>query len=219
MADTDEEQIEALQRWWKENGTSLIVSVAVVLLGFFGWRQWQSSQEASAAAASELYAQVVSLTSVAPGESIGEEDLSTVLYANDQLRSEYSNSIYAKLSALFAAKAHVMADDLAAAETELGWVLDNPGLGLFSEVDEALLLTTRARLARVHLARDEAQRAVDLLNAVEPGEFTPVFAEIEGDAWLALNERDRATEAYQRAAENGVSSMLLELKLQNLGQR
>ena len=216
---TDEEQVEALKEWWKNNGTSLIVSVAVVLLGFFGWRQWQSSQEASAGAASELYAQVVTLTSVIPGQTIGDEDLSTVLYVNEQLRSDYDSSIYAKLSALFTAKAHVMVDDLAAAETELNWLLDNPGLGFFSKVDEALLLTARTRLARVHLAKDEAQQALDLLTAVEPGEFTAVFAELEGDAWLALNERDRAIEAYARAEENGAASMLLELKLQSLGQR
>ena len=45
MADyeTEEEQIEALKDWWRENGNSLLIGVAVALVAVFGFRGWQTS--------------------------------------------------------------------------------------------------------------------------------------------------------------------------------
>ena len=37
---TEEEQLEAIKRWWKENGTSLIAGVAIAAAGVFGWNAW-----------------------------------------------------------------------------------------------------------------------------------------------------------------------------------
>ena len=33
MADTEDEQLEAIKNWWNENGTSLVVTVVVVIAG------------------------------------------------------------------------------------------------------------------------------------------------------------------------------------------
>jgi len=35
---TEDEQVEAIKKWWKENGTSLIVGVVLGLSVLFGWR-------------------------------------------------------------------------------------------------------------------------------------------------------------------------------------
>ena len=40
---SEEEQLERLQSWWKENGTMLLVGVAVVIGGFVGSR-WARSR-------------------------------------------------------------------------------------------------------------------------------------------------------------------------------
>ena len=41
---TDDEQVEALKRWWKENGTSTLLMVAVAVGGYFGWQAWDTRQ-------------------------------------------------------------------------------------------------------------------------------------------------------------------------------
>ncbi|MEW8396328.1 MAG: tetratricopeptide repeat protein, partial [Candidatus Thiodiazotropha sp.] len=35
---TEEEQVEAIKRWWKENGTSVIAGLVIGLGGIFGWQ-------------------------------------------------------------------------------------------------------------------------------------------------------------------------------------
>ena len=215
--DTDEEQIEAIKRWWSENGNSLLMGIAVVVVGVFGWRQWQSSQQAGAEQASNLYQQIMEVGSGNAAAELPEEQFSTAAFLNEQLRSEHDDSIYARYGALFMAKLHVDAGDLDSAEAQLSWILDNPDLGMFQSVDQSLLLTARLRLARVLLAQGEAQRALDLLGAVEPGPFAAAYAEAEGDAWIALGEQDNARAAYQRAQESGSASPLVELKLRDLG--
>lgn len=216
--ETDEEQIEAIKRWWNENGNSLLIGIALVAVGVFGWRQWQSSQQAGAEEASRLYQQVLTIGAADPTQALSEEDFSTARFSAEQLRDEHADSIYARYAALFMAKLYADAGELDNAARELSWIIDNPDLGLFQPADEALLLTARLRLARVLIAQGEPRRALDLLTAVEPGAFAARYAEVEGDAWMALGERDNARAAYERAVANGSGNPLVELKLRDLGK-
>ena len=43
---TEEEQIEALKRWWSENGKSIVIGIALAGASVFGWRAWQDQQQA-----------------------------------------------------------------------------------------------------------------------------------------------------------------------------
>ena len=40
---SEEEQLDAIKRWWKSNGTSLIIGVVVAAAGVFAWKAWQNS--------------------------------------------------------------------------------------------------------------------------------------------------------------------------------
>ena len=215
--DTDEEQIEALKRWWRENGNSLLLSLALAAGGVFGWRYWQQAEQTGAEVASQLYQEVLTIGSLNPAVDVNEEDFSTAMSFTEQLRGEFTDTIYARYAALFMAKLYVERGDLESAEAELRWVLDNPKLGFFKSADEPLLLTARLRLARVVLARQEAERALDLLGAVDAGAYTGQYAEVEGDAWAALGNAERAREAYERAVAAGYNHVLLELKMRDLG--
>ena len=35
---TEEEQVEAIKKWWNENGKSIIVGIVVGITAIFGWR-------------------------------------------------------------------------------------------------------------------------------------------------------------------------------------
>ena len=51
----EEETVEALKKWWDENGKQLVLMIVVVVAGYTGWLLWQNSRLASADAASDLY--------------------------------------------------------------------------------------------------------------------------------------------------------------------
>jgi len=216
---SDDEQVEALKGWWQDNGTSLLTGVVLVLAVFFGVRQWQSMQAAESGAASDLYQQLADLAMANLTAPLAAENLVAARTVYEQLKGEYGSSIYVRYGALALARFHVDQGELDQAAAELQWVLDNPGGGWLRKVDEELLLTTRLRLARVRLAQDDAQAALALLRAVEPGSFAASYAEIEGDALLALGQSDEARTVYQRALANSLATnkIVLQLKLQDLG--
>jgi predicted negative regulator of RcsB-dependent stress response len=216
---SEEEQVEALKRWWSENGSSLLTGIALVLLVFFGVRYWQSSQLDQSGEASDLYQQIADLAVANITQPATEETVlgAQAIYA--KLKDEYPDSIYTRYAALAIARFQVETNHLDVAAAELQWILDNPGIGLLKEADEELFLTARVRLARIKLAQGMAQEALDLLRAVEPGAFAGSYAEVEGDALLSLGQRDEARAAYERAlASLGTGNpVLLQLKLQDLG--
>ncbi len=215
----DEEQVEAIKRWWNDNGTSLLTGIAVVLVVFFGVRQWQGSQAATSGAASGFYQQISELALANMTQAISEDDLLVAQSVYSTLKTEHADSIYTRYAALALASFQVEHDQLDMAAAELQWVLDNPDLGLMQSADEELFLTARLRLARVKLAQGQTQAALDLLKAVEPGSFAGGYAEVEGDALLSLGQTDAARAAYERALAqaNTGDPVLLQLKLQDLG--
>ncbi len=214
--DTDEEQIEAIKGWWEENGTSVIVGIILVLAVLFGSRYWQSSQNASAELASDIYTQMSDTVQADFDLNIDDEALGAVSNWHNELKTNFSNSIYSRYSALLMARLYVQRNELANAENELRWILDNPGLGFLKSIDDEMALTTRGRLARVIIAQGNAEAALQLLNEVDPGTFVGIFAEIEGDAYVELGRFPEAIEAYQTALTLGTNTDVVELKLNDL---
>jgi predicted negative regulator of RcsB-dependent stress response len=37
---TEEQQVEVIKSWWKENGTSVLAGTVIGLVGLFGWRYY-----------------------------------------------------------------------------------------------------------------------------------------------------------------------------------
>lgn len=214
--DTDEEQIEAIKGWWEENGTSVIVGIILVLAVLFGSRYWQSSHNASAELASDIYTQMSDAVQADFDLNIDDEALSAVSNWHNELKTNFLNSIYSRYSALLMARLYVQRNELANAENELRWILDNPGLGFLKSIDDEMALTTRGRLARVIIAQGNAEAALQLLNEVDPGTFVGIFAEIEGDAYVELGRFPEAIEAYQTALTLGTNTDVVELKLNDL---
>lgn len=216
---SDEEQVEALKRWWNDNGNSLLTGVLFVLALFFGVRWWQGSQASQNGVASDLYQQIADLASASMSQTVSEENLAAAQGIYAQLKDGYADSIYTRYAALMIAKFQVDREQLDAAAAELQWILDNPELGFRESADEELFLIARLRLARIKIAQGQGQAALDLLAGVEPGNFEPGYAEAEGDALLSLDRRDDARAAYERALAASITgnTVVLQLKLQDLG--
>ncbi|MCP5358560.1 MAG: tetratricopeptide repeat protein [Pseudomonadales bacterium] len=212
----EEETLDTLKRWWNESGKSLALGVIVFAVGYMGWAQWQRMQNSESAAASDLYEQLGTTVVLGPGVQLTDDALASARRLIAQLKEEHGDSVYALYGALFGARLAVDDRDLDTAERELQWLLDNARTGYFSSTDESLLITARLRLARVILAKEEAQRALDLLASFSPGAFEAEYAEIQGDAFYALGRMTEARASYEQARQAGSTSESLQMKLDDI---
>ena len=212
---TEEEQIEALKRWWTENGKSIVIGIALAGAAVFGWRAWQDQQQAAGEAASELFFSLVEASNLS---STGDAAAATTAnHLNKTLRTEHADSVYAIYAALLAAKQAVDGDNLAVAETQLQWAVDK------AERGSSLWLIANLRLSRTILSQGgnaNAERALALIEGVEAVGHRATYAEVEGDIYLALGRVDEARAAYQVALEavrsGGIQNPLLVMKLDDL---
>ncbi|MBM6551698.1 tetratricopeptide repeat protein [Marinomonas ostreistagni] len=205
---TEEEQIEAFKTWWKKNGTSLVLAVAVGVGGYFGWQAWQSSQENHLAEASSLYQ---SLTE-ASANIEQEENQKTIRYLAEQLSDEYDDTGYALYGQLFVARVAVQNGEYEAALEALQSIV--------SQTEDASLTTiANVRIARLQAELEQYDDALATLDSVDAPAFAGQVQELRGDIMLAQGDRDGAREAYEAAAANlgeDAQSPLLRVKLKDL---
>ena len=209
---TDDEQVEALKKWWKENGTSTLLGIVVVVGGYFGWQAWDTRQTLQAEAASFSYQQLLQLSMEIEQEAT-DARYTTASHLVDTLKTDFSSSDYARYAALMQAKLQVSRDDLAAAEAELRWVLD-------SKPEPSMMQLTNLRLARVLFASGQVDAALTLIDTAEQGEFTGSYHELRGDIESSRGNTEAARSAYQSALEQGPvaagGAPLVRMKLESL---
>lgn len=213
----EEESIEAIKTWWRDNGNmimSVLIAAAVI---WGGWSFWQNSRSGGINAASDMYEEVLELATSQPQQEIAMQDRARILQIADTLKTEYSNSVYALYAALFAAQQAVTENDLGRASDELRWVLANVRTGFFNATDDALVQTATLRLGRVLLAQGDTDEALELVEGIDPGTYEADFAELRGDIYVAQDRPVDARDAYTTAQQVGSTSTFLQMKLDELG--
>lgn len=204
--ETEEQQVEALKKWWADNGRAVMLGIGLGLALIFGWRGWQGHKLTSAQEASSAYTEVMqSLES----DDEGEQFLGKV----DAIKEQHGGSAYAAMASLAEARFHVEKDNLPGAESALRWIVDQ---GSFAE----LRSTARLRLARVLNAQSKHDEALKVLEKVTSKSYAHLVAEIQGDIHLDSGNAAQALAAYKRAQENngqgGPSNSTLQMKLDDL---
>ena len=204
--ETEEQQIAELKKWWSDNGTSIIVGVALGLACVFGFRTWLAYQESEAGQASTVYSVMQ--------QGIDSDDRQLVNERADILITQYYSTPYAALAALALAKIRTQEGDLDAAAMQLQWVLDNGDIDVVRD-------TARLRLARVLIAQQKLDEAEALLQQPRStAAFDNLYDEVSGDIYSARDNAVAASEAYQRALaatpSNNPGSDLLRLKYENV---
>ena len=211
MYDTDEEQVEALKKWWQANGNTVITAVIIFLVAYFGLTFYRSSVQQAEEAAGSVYQQVLDVATAAGDLSDENRGQASELIA--QLKSDHEKSIYAQYGALYAAKFAAESGDLDQAVAELQWALDR-------KPDANLEKIIRLRMARVIFAQGEAEDALKAIEGVEPGEHLASYEEFKGDVYLAQGNQDQARTAYaaamDAAKEKNLNRPVLEMKLNDL---
>lgn len=182
---TEEEQVEALKKWWDENGKAVLTGLALGVLLLFGGRAWFEHQRTQAQEASLEYDAF--LQAVNSSNADGAEAFV------DRLTSDYSDTPYASLASLMMAKVAADGQDWVGATKHLQWVIDHAGV-------ENIQHIARLRLARVYIAQGNEDGALSLLEGVAEGSgFAPVYAELRGDIYLSRGAIQQARTAYELA--------------------
>jgi len=184
---SEKEQVEALRKWWKDNGSSLITGLLLGAAILLGGKAWFSYRETQALSASNVYAQMMAASN--------NNDAEIVRKQASELITSYTGSGYAPLASLLLAKLAVEENELAAAQAQLQWALDHAAS---TEVKHA----ARMRLVRVMIDQQQYEAAAQLLSAVtDPGAYRYLYTELEGDLAMAQNKPEQAARAYKQALD------------------
>ena len=201
--ETDEEKVEAIKKWWKENGFSVIGGLAIGLGAIFGWRAWVDYRDAVGQQASAAFEQLLA--------SANASDPEAAVKQSELLAEEFSSTAYATLATLVRARVELEAKNLAGARTALEQAIAK-------SPDPALTRIAALRLIRVLIAEGETKTAASLAaKHDDSASFAGAFAAVRGDIARAEGRLSDARSAYEQAIAAGAPNPeQLRLKLDNL---
>lgn len=202
--ETEEQQIEAIKKWWRDN-SKLVIAVAIMGLGsILGLQTWNQHKMQSAQMASMEYDQLSLDASL-------QQDQKNKLVQT--MQGDYPGSPYAALAALRSARDYADQGDLAAAQVQLQWVADHSS-------DVSIKHLANLRLASVLSAQGKNEEALKLLET-DAGEFRASYLELKGDILAGLDRINEARAAYDEAmlayAALGANIQVLRIKRNDLG--
>ena len=195
---TEEQQVEAIKQFWKDNGTAIIIGAVLGLGGLWGWRYYSESQLDAKAKASAEYQAVVETAT----EEGGIDNISKFAQANP-------DNGYGNIAALIASRQLVEKGDLEGAAAQLKLVMER------TEETELKSLSA-VRLARLQIEMDAADKALATLDGIDSESFAALVAEVRGDAFVKKGQADDARMAYTKALESDTANQLVKMKLDNL---
>ena len=203
---SEAQQIEAIKKWWRENGLSIVLGLTLGVSGIFGWRYWQDVKVEQAESASVLYSDMIA--------SLQNEDGAESRDIADRILADYENTTYGVFALLALAKLAVADDDLVAAETHLRRALKQSRDDTFSHV-------IRMRLIRVLIGQEKLDEASNLISRQKKSGFASGYDELMGDISVLQGEFETARNSYQQSIDKarveGRDISTLELKLDNIG--
>ena len=204
---TDEEKVEALKAWWKQNGKSVIGGILIGVAVLYGGKTWLDQRHSHVETASMEYEAMM--------QDLKQDKKDQAAERGASILGQYSDTPYAELASLTLAKIKVDENDLVAAKANLRWAMDN------AKQDEIKLIA-RLRLARVLNAEGNHDEAMKLIDIPNTGKFAASYAELKGDIYVAKGNNSEARTAYNLALQSldpgSRDRHYLEMKLDDLGQ-
>jgi len=209
---TEEEQVEALKNWWKENGKSLVIGVTLAVVAVFGWRGWNQYQDDYAANASVLYEGIIN--PVSSGQNLDDAAIASLIQLGVQLREEFNSSVYSPMAAMVLARVSVESSDLDGALEQLNYVAS-------SDVASAEMKSLAAlRSAKIYLAKGDVAAAATAIEQSEGSIYGSLLAELKGDLASAQGQFSDAREFYESAMNDAdpQRKQVIKLKFDDLAQ-
>jgi len=201
--ETEEQQVDAIKQWWKDNGNTLVIGAVVGLAGLWGWRFYNDSvvegQEKASAAYSDMLVQF---------EAQGSDaDLTNV----QTFITENSGNNYAVLASLLLAKEAVAKEDFELAKSQLVQLQNE---NKYAPLNPLINL----RLARVELELGQYSEALTTLTMITEEGFIAKAEQVKGNVYLKQGDVNNARVAFQSAidASQGRVDPVLQLQFDDL---
>lgn len=202
---TEQEQIELLKGWIKQYSLVILMGVVIAAVSITGWRYYQQHQNKTLNHASAVFDEMLTMRS--------QNNRDTTLVQANKLTDHYPKTTYGQMGAFMIARDAVLKKDFAGAQKNLDWVIDHSSV-------KAMRQIARIRLARVLIANNQADQAINKLDKIDDKTFIGMINEVRGDAYLAMKQTDKARDAYQQALSQipdaEVVRPLLQMKYDNL---
>ncbi|ACA32398.1 YfgM family protein [Histophilus somni] len=197
----EEQELNELKTWWKENYKSIIVIVLLAFSGVFGWRYWQDYQTTKK---QTLSAQYDELISSAENQSIYNAQL-------DRFVQENGETTYAVFALLDKAKLEVSQQNFVQAEETLKQAIVNTS-------DDILMSITAIRLATVQYQLQKFDEALASLNQVKGQSWDVSKLLLSGDIQLAKGNKEIAKDNFEQALTKATSweKSFIQVRLNSL---
>ena len=198
----EEQEINQLKDWWKENGKTIIVAFILGVGGMFGWRYWQAHQAEKIAQASAQYDALI--YSAQQDEQAKKANIEQFVQAN-------SKTAYAVFALLDEAKKATEKQDFVAAEVNLNQALTQ-------SQDEVLTSIVALRLSAVQFQLGQLDNALTTLNQVKGESFNARKAILTGDIQVSKGDKVAAKNNFEQAQQSGsqLEQQMAKMKLNNL---
>ncbi len=199
---TEEQQVEAIKRFWSENGNSIIAGLVIGFAGFIGFNYYQENKIAQEEAIASEYMTLLETNEKSPEKFIQQ---------GESFVANYGDSTYAALTALAMAKNSAEKKDWPKTAEYLQLAIDKaPHQGI-----KAIAVL---RLARTQAQQAQYDKALATLSQPLPESFIASVEEAKGDIYILQGKRDLARNAYQVAigADGLQASPALQMKIDDL---
>lgn len=198
----EEQEINQLKEWWKENGKTIILAFILGVGGMFGWRYWQTYQANQIAEASAGYDALI---------YAAEQDSTAQKAKLEEFVQANSKTSYAVFALFDEAKNAVEKQDFAGAEVALQQVLTQ-------SQDELLTSLSALRLSAVQFQLGQLDNALSTLEKVKSAGFNARKTLLAGDIQLAKGDVAAAKSSFEQVLQTGsqLEQQAAQMKLNNL---
>ncbi|KTD61678.1 YfgM family protein [Legionella spiritensis] len=202
---TEDEQIDAIKKWWSRHSTWITILVSLLLLGVSGYKYWNWHQYKIKTQASNAYEHLILAFS-------NENNKDIRAYSN-QLINEYGQTVYADVARMTLAKLYIKKNDYNKARDMLDYVAKHSTMSAFKQI-------AKLRISRLFVAEKQFDKALTELSVVDDGAYMPLINELKGDIFAATGKYQQAILSYKEAMSQtrikGMGNLFLEMKTNEL---
>ncbi|MCP4884335.1 MAG: tetratricopeptide repeat protein [Flavobacteriales bacterium] len=193
---TEEQQVEAIKKWWRDNGKAVVLGAVIGLGALYGWRYFQAEQDLKMEKASDAYLEVIDAM----------QNKSAANSTAESFIQEHEGP-YASLIELQLAKASVENGNLIDAAKYLRSVQ--------SSEDKILSALATFRLARIEIEQGNLDSALSELNKISTPSWKAQVEALKGDIALKQGKIQDARRAFTASIELAANPVV-QMKLDNL---
>jgi len=184
----DEEQVEAIKRWLRKYGLSVVVGVFLGLALMYGIQFWKQNTLKKEALASATYEGILFNLNRGNPEEAMKEAL--------QLKQEMPGTIYGTVAQLLLAKQAVEAHRYEEAKSYLKEMIAKGKMPVYQQL-------AQLELARILGEEQDFKNAFLALTPLRDVAYASLVEEVKGDLYMAQGKPTEAGAAYEKALRLG----------------